>query len=329
MAQYSKGSQQRASSRHGPYLLTAPNAFQLALALSTNAVLYHECRKAVLEPAMPTAGLLRKVVGAPLEEVVRHGVHGVKSLHLLQLALVMGLALDCERRRGETGLDEEAAKALERRTFAVSTVMRQPNILSTWGFPGAHPGAHGGGSGLDLPAMRQISSSLVRQRGPTRQTRQRIQLPCCCLSSVQCAVVVRGSDMLPLPLCRHPANVPQLQVAALWLESLTSLRNALALEVLAAPNLAKETEAAFKMLDLNMGAAGPIIISAPKNHTSYGFLYTVYLNVVDKVNWALATLVLNQYPPLPDGVTHWDDLALLTSPYKVRGREAGAASGFV
>ncbi len=93
--------------RHGPYLLSASKAFQLAFTLSTNAVLYHDSRKATLDPATPL--------------VVRHGVHGAKPVDPRQLALLVGLALDCGGRRGELGLGEDAFKALERRTHKVGS----------------------------------------------------------------------------------------------------------------------------------------------------------------------------------------------------------------
>lgn len=85
VAQYGKGSQQRGSSRHGPFLLSAPKALQ--------------------------------IVGATFKEVARQEVHGVKPVDPRQLALLFGLALDCGRRKEELGLGEETIELLERLTL--------------------------------------------------------------------------------------------------------------------------------------------------------------------------------------------------------------------
>ncbi len=120
-------------------------------------------------------------------------------------------------------------------------------------------------------------------------------------------------------------------MAAKWAEAQLALSNPLIRDGGAAPTPVKQMEATFKLLALTLNAVEPIIVSTPQNHISDGcrYMYTA-LGVADQAYWPLRLIMYNTHPPLPDGVTHWDDLALLLSPYRVRcatGRRASSAGG--
>ncbi len=103
-AQYgSTGCYQHAGSPHGPFLLSPAKAHELALHLARSTLLYCSCGEAASEPSAPLAASLRSK-GVPVEDIVWHGLYGSKALCARRLALVIGLALDCESRRHELGL---------------------------------------------------------------------------------------------------------------------------------------------------------------------------------------------------------------------------------
>ncbi len=102
-AQYgTTGHQQRASSAHGTFLLSAAKALRLAVHLMNNAAVYQGCLEAADKDPAGEAPFIE----VPVQDIVRHGLYGIKSLDSRQLALVTGLALDCEARRHELGFDE-------------------------------------------------------------------------------------------------------------------------------------------------------------------------------------------------------------------------------
>lgn len=103
-AQYgSTGSHWRASSPHGPFLMSPSKAYQLAMHLARCTLLYYSCVEAVAEPSSPLAASLRSK-GVPVEDIERHGLYGSKGLCARRLALLISLLLDCEARRHDLGL---------------------------------------------------------------------------------------------------------------------------------------------------------------------------------------------------------------------------------
>lgn len=81
--------------------------------------------------------------------------------------------------------------------------------------------------------------------------------------------------------------------------------------------MGSDPAAALRLLTATLDAVEPITMCAPRNHGSYGLMYQSCLRINDRLKVALGCLQLSSEPPLPEGVTHWDDLALLNSPHKV------------
>lgn len=75
----------------------------------------------------------------------------------------------------------------------------------------------------------------------------------------------------------------------------------------------------LQLLQLTLGAVEPVALCAPRNRTVYGVMLLGLLEVHKAVSIALAAVLTSRGPPLADGVTHWDDLVLLNSPYMVCG----------
>lgn len=93
----------RADGPYGLFLLSAVKAHSLAVHLSQSALVYHSCLATASEPGTPLAVALGSA-GVTVADVVRHGMYGITVLDSRQVALVMGLALDCVARRHVPGL---------------------------------------------------------------------------------------------------------------------------------------------------------------------------------------------------------------------------------
>ncbi len=81
--------------------------------------------------------------------------------------------------------------------------------------------------------------------------------------------------------------------------------------------MCSDPAAALRFLTATLDAIEPITMCAPRNHSSYGLMYQSCLRVNDRLKFAVSFLQISSEPALPEGVTHWDDLALLNSPYRV------------
>ncbi len=57
---------------------------------------------------------------------------------------------------------------------------------------------------------------------------------------------------------------------------------------------------------------------APPHDAGYRLSYHSFSVAMFELEYGLLSVMLGRQPPLPEGVTYWDDLALLNSPHRVR-----------
>lgn len=84
-----------------------------------------------------------------------------------------------------------------------------------------------------------------------------------------------------------------------------------------APASADRTASA-KVLDVALDAFELIVMCTPRDHDGYRLLLERFRLAALDLHFGLVGIMTSTHPPLPEGVTHWDDLALLVSPDRVR-----------
>ncbi len=102
-------------------------------------------------------------------------------------------------------------------------------------------------------------------------------------------------------------------------DKVAAARDRLKVKIMKAPPSADALADRIRLLNLAFDAVEPAAMSAPRNHAGYGVVYERFDVTVAEIMCGVAAVMASTYPPLPEGVTHWDDLALLNSPFPVRG----------
>ncbi len=111
---------------------------------------------------------------------------------------------------------------------------------------------------------------------------------------------------------------------ALWAVELIWARSENHTVVLTSSPSTDNTASGVRHLNLVIDALEPFVTpSAPLKDARYRLLYERFRLATPEHKYGLVAITCNSYPPLPEGVTHWDDLNLLLSPYKVRAGGGG------
>ncbi len=123
----------------------------------------------------------------------------------------------------------------------------------------------------------------------------------------------------------RPTLLPLEQVSPLWSKGMKilkeeqqrrvrELRSSSSKAPTARPG---DPDCSIRALEAFLDAVEPLVLCAPRNHTGYAYLHQSLLRANMYINMGVKTVITCRELPLPEGVTHMHDLALLNSPHKV------------
>lgn len=107
---------------------------------------------------------------------------------------------------------------------------------------------------------------------------------------------------------------------SLWCIQLDATRKEIVDTIMKSTPTVDHSASAVKLVKLVIDAFEPIAMTAPRNYDNYRFLCSGFRLMGAELYFGPAALLLGRHPALPEGVSHWDDLALLNSPHRVCAR---------